>query len=62
MIILVQTNMINKTTLLIINLLTCFGSLLSHPQKQYDVVITKKNFFLQTFISVTLYLLTETII
>jgi len=44
MVILVQTNMINKTTLLIINPLTCFGSLLSHLQRQYDVVITK-NFF-----------------
>ena len=32
---------INKTTLLIINPLTCFGSL--HSQKQYDVT---KKFFL----------------
>jgi len=35
-----QINTVNKTTLLIINPLICFGSLLSHPQKQYDVVIT----------------------
>ena len=34
---------VNKTTLLIINPLTCFGSLLSHPQRQYDVK-HKKNF------------------
>ena len=43
MVIFVQ--MVNKTILLIINLLICFGSLLSHLQRQYDIVI-KKNFFL----------------
>jgi len=37
--------MVNKI-LLIINPLTCFGSLLSQPQKQYDVVHYKEKFFL----------------
>ena len=40
-IILVQINMDDKTTLLIINPLTFFGSLLSYFQRQYDDVITK---------------------
>jgi len=35
-------HMIKKTILIIINPLTWFGSLLSHPQRQYE--ITKKFF------------------
>jgi len=31
--------MVNKTTLLIINPLICFGSLLSYPQRQYDIIL-----------------------
>jgi len=37
-VILAQTNTVNKITLIIINPLTCFGSLLNYPQKQYDVL------------------------
>jgi len=54
--VIMQTNTVNKITLLIINPLTYFGSFFNHPQRQYDVVIT--NYILVSHF----HLLTETII